>query len=255
MKNKQIFSGATRLAAACAIAALAGCGGGGDSGSGSGPGDLPGSITITGTAATVTAGVASNAIGGAAVNAVCARGDGSTMTNADGTFSVTIAKPGVGPCVLALFRADNVSLRSIATGSGNFNITPMTELLVQYISTQVSSTAVPVTPGTANAPNVLAENLTFAKLLASPALLSNSVARAGVIARSFPAPATAGLVVPQDYLSAQLAARTATGTGNAQNAFLEALRARNTITTAGALNGTTASEAAKDALLNKVTLP
>lgn len=242
------------ILAAAFSATLAGCGGGSGAVN---PDDLPGSITITGTAATVVAGGTSNAIGGAAVYATCARGDGTTMTNADGTFTVTVAKPGVAPCVLQLFRTDNVSLRSIATGNGNFNITPMTELLVQYISAQISTTALPVSSSTVNPATILTTNAGYAKLLSTPALLNNSIARAGDIAKTFPAPATPALAVPADYLSGQLVAKTATNPGNAQNAFLEALRARNTITTAGALNAATATEAIKDANLpaNKVTAP
>lgn len=257
MQSTSYFPGAARKlgAALAAGALLAACGGGGDGAVN--PDDLPGSITITGTAATVVAGGAGNAIGGAAVYATCARGSASAMTNADGTFSVTVAKPGVAPCVLQLFRADNSSLRSIATGNGNFNITPMTELLVQYISAQISTTAVPVSSATVNAPTILTTNAGYAKLLGTPALLNHSLARAGEIARTFPGPATPGLAVPADYLTGQLVARHGANAGNAQDAFLEALRARNTITTAGALNAATATEAIRDANLpaNKVTAP
>lgn len=234
-------------------AALAGCGGGSDSD----PGELPGSVTITGTAATVIAGSNVNAIGGAAVVATCARGSASAMTNADGTFSVTVAKPGVAPCVLQIFRTDNTSWRSLATGSGNFNVTPMTELLVQYISAQITTPAVPISSGTVNPANLLSSSPLFVKLVSTPALLNNSIARAAEIARTFPAPASPALQVPSDYLTGQLLARTASSTGNAQNAFLEALRTRNTITVAGAVNATTTAEAVKDASLpqNRVITP
>lgn len=232
---------------------LGGCGGGGDSG----PGELPGTITITGTAATVVAGSASNAVGNAAILATCARGYGNAMTNAEGTFSVTVTNPGVGPCVLQVFKTDNSSMRSIATGSGNFNITPLTELLVQYISAQISTPALPVSSATLNAANLLTNNASYGKVLATPALLNASIARVADIAKSFPAPATPGLAVPGDYLTGQLVARTAGNAGNSQNAVLEALRARNTITTAGVLNPATATEAIRVANLpeNKVSPP
>ncbi|MES3022476.1 MAG: hypothetical protein V4857_12930 [Pseudomonadota bacterium] len=244
---------AVKLGAAMILAAaLAGCGGGNNA-----PGELPGTITITGTAATVIAGSTNNAIGGAAIVATCARGYGTAMTAADGSFSVTVTNPGVAPCVLQVFKADNTTLRSVATGNGNFNITPMTELLVQYISAQISTVALPVSTGTINAPNLLTNNAGFVKLLGTPALLNNSIARVSEFAKTFPGPATPTLQVPSDFLTAQLVAKTPSNAGNAQNAFLEALRARNTITTAGALNGTTATEAIKDANLpaNKVTTP
>ncbi len=246
-----------RLGAALILStALAACGGGAGGDGGRVP-NLSGSVTITGTAATVIAGSASNAIGGAEVLATCARGAASTMTNADGSFSVTVANPGAAPCVLQLFRADNSSLRSIATGPGNFNITPVTELLVAYISTQVTTPAVPVTPGTVNSAVTLSTNAAFAKLASTPALLSNSIARVGEIVKTFPAPATPGLVVPSDWLTGQLVAKTPSNPGNAQNAFLEALRARNTITATGTVNGNATSEAARDAALpvNKVAAP
>ncbi len=234
-------------------AALAGCGGGDDGD----PGELPGSVTITGTAATVIAGSAPTAIGGAAVVATCARGDASTMTNADGTFSVTVTKPGVEPCVLQVFKADNFSLRSIATGSGNFNITPMTELLVQYVSAQISTVAVPVSSSTINSPKILTNSASYAKLLSTPSLLNTSIARVSEIARNFPAPATPTLAVPTDFLTGQLVARTATSAGNAQNTFLEQLRARSVINATGALDSRTATEAIRVANLpeNKVTAP
>ncbi|QBE61863.1 hypothetical protein [Pseudoduganella lutea] len=233
-------------------AVLAGCGGGDDYDTG----DLSGTLTITGTAATVAAGTETSAIGGAAVLATCARGQGTATTNADGSFSVTVANPGAAPCVLQVFRADNFTLRSVATGNGNFNITPVTELLVQYISSQISTTAVPVTPGTTNSPIPLTSNAAFARLMSSPDLLNRSIARVGEFARTVPAPAST-LVVPGDFLTGKLVARTASSAGNEQNVFLEALRARDTITATGALNAATATAANADANLpaNKVAAP
>ena len=62
-------------------------------------------------------------------------------------------------------------------------------------------------------------------------------------------------MVPADFLTGVLVARSASAAGNAHNAVLEALRQRNTITATGTLNSATAAEAVKDAGLaaNKVS--
>src|SRR4051812_26954198 len=105
-KHSILNSGAARLAVSsallAALATLAGCGGG----NASTPIDLSSSVTITGTVATSIAKVATP-FANADVVAYCAKGNGSALTKADGSFSVTIAKPGVGPCVLSVFKSDN----------------------------------------------------------------------------------------------------------------------------------------------------
>jgi hypothetical protein len=242
--------------ALAAMSALAGCGGGDDA-----PAvDLSTSVTITGTVATAVNKTATP-FAGAAVVAYCARGNGTAMTKADGSYSVTVAKPGVGPCVVSVFKADNPAayLRTVAAGSGVANITPMTELLTQEISVQVSTTALPITPGTSNSQNALPEHPGFAKLMSTQALLDAAIGRVNEIVKTFPAvSATAPALaspVPPNWLGGALVVRTATSPGNEQSLFLEALAARGVISATGTLSAVTAAEAVRQGNLNKVTTP
>jgi hypothetical protein len=113
---------------------------------------------------------------------------------------------------------------------------------------------VPVNSSTVNSPITLTSNAAFVKLASTPALLNHSIGRVSEFARTVPSPASPTLAVPADFLTGKLVARTATAAGNEQNAFLLALRARNTITAAGALSAATATAATTDAALpaNKV---
>jgi hypothetical protein len=238
------------------LAALSACGGGGESGGV----DLSTSVAITGSAATAVNGVATP-FANAVVVANCAKGYGSSTTKSDGSYSINVAKPGVGPCLVAVFKADNAApyLRTVAAGSGVANITPLTELLTQEISAQVTTAALPVTPGTNTSLNALAEHPGFAKLMGSQSLVDAAMGRVNDTIKSFPAasataPALSG-PIPPNWLTTPLVVRTATTPGNEQSLFLEALSSRGVITATGAVNVTTATEVVRLGGLNKVTAP
>jgi hypothetical protein len=246
----------TAALAAALLAVLAGCGGG-DSAS---PVDLSTSITITGTAATAVNKVATP-FANAAVVATCAHGHGTAMTNAEGAYSVKVAGPGVGPCVLVVFKADIAApyLRTVAAGAGVANITPLTELLTQEISAQVSTTALPVNTNTNTSLNVLPEHPGFAKLMSNQSLVDAAISRVNEIVKTFPAvSATAPALstpTPPNWLTTPLVVRTATSPGNEQSLFLEALASRGVITATGTVSGTTSAEVIRQGNLNKVTAP
>ncbi|MEO6319084.1 MAG: hypothetical protein ABIR56_00350 [Polaromonas sp.] len=114
---------------------LAACGGG--SGGGSVFGGDP-ALTLKGTAATGAA------INGGAVTATCKTGTGTATSNSEGSFTVTITN-GVGPCLLAITPVGSTTpIYSITSGSGatqTANITPMTNMLVNYLLSVPGMTA------------------------------------------------------------------------------------------------------------------
>ncbi len=105
------------------VAVLAACGGG-DSGDVA-PTATSTRLTVNGTAATGLA------IAGATVTGKCQTGNGTTTTQADGTFTLGVTN-GQLPCVLQVTNpVDGTKLHTIAFGSGDTtvaNITPLTEM-------------------------------------------------------------------------------------------------------------------------------
>jgi len=112
------------LAIAGVVANIAACGGGGSS-SGS-------DFSIAGTVAI------GRALSGATVTATCVSGSGSVTANEDGSYSVSIVQ-GAGPCVLVATK-DATVLHSIAPMPGVYNITSLTDLLVDYLATRAGTT-------------------------------------------------------------------------------------------------------------------
>lgn len=111
--------------AACSLVALSACGSGSsDSRAGS-------NVTLAGTAATGLA------IAGQPVEAKCKGGTGSTTTNADGTYTVTVEGGASLPCMLRVTMAGGEELHSLALGAGNTaraNITPVSQLIVARLA-------------------------------------------------------------------------------------------------------------------------
>jgi hypothetical protein len=109
------------LAAFISSLVLVACGGGG----GGTAAVTPSTLTITGTGATGTA------IAGAAVTAKCKVGTGTAVTQADGSYTLSITD-GQLPCVLEIVNpVGGVKLHSLVFGTGstaNGNITPLTEM-------------------------------------------------------------------------------------------------------------------------------
>lgn len=118
MSKRLKISPRPALLACVAVAAmLAGCG------------DTP-YLTIIGTAAK------GDAVVGGAVSVSCARGIGDAVSDGQGGFVVIVAN-GEGPCLLKLTPVGGVPMYSFTTGTGSqmtANITPMTNLLVSYLS-------------------------------------------------------------------------------------------------------------------------
>lgn len=119
--------------AAIQTALLSACGGGGDSGTpATGGTDTPtaAALTLSGTAATGAA------IAGGAIDVKCASGSGTTTTNADGTYSISITGAAL-PCVLHV-TGGGTELYSLAeAGSASAvhaNITPLSQLIAAQVA-------------------------------------------------------------------------------------------------------------------------
>jgi len=110
------------------MSALTACGGGSDNAAAP-----TAQLTIIGTAAV---GVA---LAGAAIAVTCSTNTGAATSNTDGTFNVTIGD-GKGPCVLTATKGATV-LRSVTPGAGVANITPLTDMLTDYLATRAGTTA------------------------------------------------------------------------------------------------------------------
>lgn len=104
-------------------AALVACGGGSG---------VP-ALNVNGTAAVGAA------LAGAAIAVTCSTNSGSTTSNVDGTFNVVIGN-GRGPCILTATKGATV-LRSVTPGAGVANITPLTDMLTDYLATRAGTTA------------------------------------------------------------------------------------------------------------------
>jgi hypothetical protein len=104
-----------------ATSALVACGGGGSSPSG----------TVSGTAAIGAA------LANATVQLICKNGSGSTTSNANGAYSATFQFD--GPCSITATNGA-ITIQSFASGTGTFNVTPLTELLLSYLAGQLGTT-------------------------------------------------------------------------------------------------------------------
>jgi hypothetical protein len=102
-----------------ALAGLAACGG-----------NSADTLTLTGTAATGAA------IAARPIEAKCVSGSSSSITAADGRFSLDIAG-GVLPCAVQVTLVDGSTLHGLASGVGKFaqvNVTPISELIVAQLT-------------------------------------------------------------------------------------------------------------------------
>jgi len=107
------------------VAVVSACGGGGGSSSSSS------SLTIQGTAAV------GKALDGAAISIQCKQGSASTTSANDGFYTATISN-GKAPCVITATKS-TLSLKSITPGAGIANITPLTDLLTNYLATRAGT--------------------------------------------------------------------------------------------------------------------
>ncbi|WP_459620028.1 carboxypeptidase regulatory-like domain-containing protein [Burkholderia sp. 3C] len=131
-------TGVTKLRAAqwmgpgvVAMALMTACGGGGDSGGG-------GPVTTSTTASGKISGTA--AVGAAMANAsitvACVQGTGASTATSAGAFTVSFAFS--GPCSIT-GSTGTATLHSLANGSGTFNVTPLTELMLVYLAAELGT--------------------------------------------------------------------------------------------------------------------
>ncbi len=118
------------LAACCAVAmaTLTACGG--DPEVGTATPTPPGSLVLSGTAAT------GSVIAGSMVETKCAVGSGNATTGSDGNYTLTVAS-GALPCVLRVTAGSGTVWHSVAAGTGTSvtaHITPVTHLVIAYLA-------------------------------------------------------------------------------------------------------------------------
>jgi len=195
-------------------------------------------VTISGTAATGAPVVSG------AVSVTCKTGSGTATTGADGSYTVKTSNPSEGPCVVTVTATNGVVLRSIAAGDGaKANVTPLTEMLVDYIVTQ-SGLAANASAAT------IAASTGFASVVNTPAVLAASVAQVVSVVQTA---AGSGVVVPSDFLTATLVPKTGTTAGNAQDQILDLLKTKNVITSTGDVSATVNTAIAADAQSHHLT--
>jgi hypothetical protein len=150
-------------------------------------------------------------------------------------------------------------MRSLVLGDGGrANITPLTELLVDYVQVQIGAGSGGAGTGAGVAPTSIATNARLETLLKTPATLANSVNR--VIAAIQSAGNVGDVGIPADFLGAPLVARVNATTdpvaptvpGNAQDLVLETLRARGVIGATGLVSPTVVNAVLADAASNKL---
>lgn len=214
------------------LAALAACGGA------EAP-DIPFEskpITVTGTVAASLAASAAVTALAVPVTLDCRNGHGTAMSDANGNYSVTTTGLTSGPCVVTATIVNGTAatvLRSIAAGDGSrANVTPLTEMLTQYVWAQTGwvfpagQSNYATQPGTS-----LAEQNRFRDVMQNKATLDASVARVlAVLQDNQVSPAVA---IPVDFLTGQLVAKTASNPGNVQSQVLEQLRTKSLTPLAG----------------------
>ncbi len=110
------------------VLALTACGGGGggtNTDANNANGSQSTSLAITGTAATGAA------LSNSTVDVKCKSGTGTATTNADGTYSVTVAN-GVGPCIIRVVDPITkfTAYSFVEAGSKVANVNPVTHLIV-----------------------------------------------------------------------------------------------------------------------------
>ena len=163
-------------------------------------------LTVNGVAATGAA------MGGANISVMCVNGLLNTgKTASDGSYSILAS--GAFPCMLEASDATH-KLHSVANGSGSSataNITPLTEQMVASLSSDsVDTAAFFAAFGAAKAATVAPDKLAAAQTLVLANLAANGVDTSAL----------------KDLITDRLVAKTATQTGNALDAVLDAIAAK-----------------------------
>jgi hypothetical protein len=136
-----------------ATGALVACGGG------TSTGGSP-AATVSGTAAVGAA------LANASITLTCKNGSGSATANSNGAYSATFAFD--GPCSITA-SGGAIAIHSFAAGAGTFNVTPLTELLLDYIAGQLGTTASSLLAG-------ITSNTSFQSALSSSTVIANAEA-------------------------------------------------------------------------------
>ncbi|NPT40360.1 carboxypeptidase regulatory-like domain-containing protein [Paraburkholderia sp. 1N] len=136
-----------------ATSALVACGGG--SSSGSSPG-----ATVSGTAAVGAA------LANASITLTCKNGSGSATANSNGAYSATFAFD--GPCTITA-TGGSTTIHSLAAGAGTYNVTPLTELLLEYLAGQLGTTVSGLLAG-------ITSNATYQNALSNSTVIANAQA-------------------------------------------------------------------------------
>ncbi|QBE61925.1 hypothetical protein [Pseudoduganella lutea] len=220
-----ILRGVLRASTLAILATLAACGGTEDP-------DIPFQskpITVSGTVATSRAADATTTALNVPVTLDCRNGHGTAMSDASGNYTVTTTGLTSGPCVVTATIVSGTTatvLRSLAAGDGSrANVTPLTEMLTQYVWAQTGFVFPAGQSNYATQPgSALAELNRFRDLMANQVTLDASLGR--VIAVAQASEAAPAVAIPADFLTGQLVARTASNPGNAQSKVMEDLRAR-----------------------------
>lgn len=136
-----------------ATGALVACGGGGNSG-GSPAG------TVSGTAAVGAA------LANASITLTCKNGSGSATANSNGAYTATFAFD--GPCTITA-TGGAVTNHSFAAGAGTYNVTPLTELLLDYLAGQLGTTVSGLLAG-------ITSNASYQNALSNSTVIANAQA-------------------------------------------------------------------------------
>ncbi|MES3020232.1 MAG: hypothetical protein V4857_01475 [Pseudomonadota bacterium] len=255
---------------AMAAASLAACGGGGGyEGDSNNPFNGK-EVTIRGTVASSYPTTAptplgnGTAIGKAAILANCRVGYGVADSADDGSYTVKVTSPASGPCVVTATTLQGTALgvpttilRTVALGDGSIaNITPLTEMLVVYMASQITTPALPVLTTTSTAGSVMATNAAFNKLMTTPALFDASVASVAAVVKTASGTASP-LTVPANYLTGAIVPRSTSGNaaGNEQSMALDQLRTRNLTNATGYPQTSLLNLLIADAITKKVAAP
>ncbi len=220
-----LVRGALRISSLAVLVALAACGGASDP-------DIPfesKAITVTGTVAASMAATPATTALNVPVLLTCRNGEGTAMSDANGNYTVTTTGLSSGPCVVTATIVSGTAatvLRSVAPGDGSrANITPLTEMLTQYIWAQTGFVFPAGQSNYATQPaSALSELPRFKDLMQSSTQLAASTGRVLALVQSNQA--APAIAVPGDFLNAQLVTKTAANPGNVQSQVLEQLRTK-----------------------------
>lgn len=144
-----------------ATSALVACGGG--TSTGSSPVG-----TVNGTAAVGAA------LANASITLACKNGSGSATANSNGAYTATFAFD--GPCAITA-TGGAITIHSFAAGAGTFNVTPLTELLLDYLAGQLGTTVSGLLAG-------ISSNSLYQSALSNSTVIANAQAAVATLIKN-----------------------------------------------------------------------